>query len=151
MRLTPYAGEPELGDPAFAGEFAAELAKVAGAGAEPPWCTYVARRDGRAAGSGGFKGPPDERGAVEIGYLTFIPMRGAGVATAFAGGLIEIARDNGASQVIAHTLREENPSTRVLLANGFVRTADVEDPEDGPIWRWELPLWLNAPPRPDRS
>jgi RimJ/RimL family protein N-acetyltransferase len=138
LRLTPYAGEPELGDPALAGEFAAELAKMAGLGSGSAWCTYLAWRDGQAVGSGGFKGPPDADDAVEIGYLTFIPARFSGVATALASALVELARANGASQVIAHTLREDNPSTRVLRANGFVKTADVEDPEDGPVWRWEL-------------
>jgi [ribosomal protein S5]-alanine N-acetyltransferase len=42
--------------------------------------------------------------------------------------------------VLAHTLGEENPSTAVLRANGFGRGADVEDPEQGVVWRWELAL-----------
>lgn len=41
--------------------------------------------------------------------------------------------------VRAHTLPEANASTRVLTKCGFRHTEDVVDPEDGPVWRWELP------------
>src|SRR6266702_2366495 len=39
--------------------------------------------------------------------------------------------------VRAHTLPEENASTRVLLKCGFRHLGTVVDPEDGPVWRWE--------------
>ena len=42
--------------------------------------------------------------------------------------------------VVAHTLAEENPSTAVLTKCGFERTATIADPDEGEIWRWELPL-----------
>lgn len=135
IALTPYAGEPELADPAMSGEWAGELVRVAGEG-DGPWCTYLARRDGVAVGIGGFKGPP-EGGAVEIGYLTFIPARGTGVARAVAAALVTLAGELGARHVVAHTLPETNASTRALAANGFARTAEIEDPEDGLVWRWE--------------
>ena len=35
--------------------------------------------------------------------------------------------------------RAYDPSTGVLTGLGFTRTAEL-DSEDGPIWRWELPL-----------
>jgi hypothetical protein len=28
----------------------------------------------------------------------------------------------------------------VLTANGFMGPTEVVDPEDGPVWRWELAL-----------
>ncbi len=37
----------------------------------------------------------------------------------------------------AHTLPAPNASTRVLAKCGFERTGEVEDPEDGLVWRWE--------------
>jgi RimJ/RimL family protein N-acetyltransferase len=40
--------------------------------------------------------------------------------------------------VRAHTLPESNASTRVLTNCGFRKTAEVVDPDDGPVWRWEL-------------
>jgi ribosomal-protein-alanine N-acetyltransferase len=39
--------------------------------------------------------------------------------------------------VTAHTLAEDNPSTAVLRKNRFVRTAELDDPDTGTIWRWE--------------
>lgn len=140
LELSPWAGEAELSDPAFTGEWADALGEVAQETVIAPWCNYIARRDGKAVGSGGFKGPPDEEHVVEIGYITFIPARRTGVATALAGALLEVARTEGAARVRAHTLPEHSPSTRALAANGFIKTAEIEDPEDGPVWRWELTL-----------
>lgn len=139
MTLAPFAGEPELGDPAFTGEWAAELAKLTAAAAPPPWCTYIARRDEAPVGLGAFKAPPAD-GAVEIAYLTFLPAERRGVATGVAAALVGIARDRGVGRVTAHTLPAHNPSTRVLVANGFVMTGAVDDPADGPVWRWERQL-----------
>jgi ribosomal-protein-alanine N-acetyltransferase len=41
---------------------------------------------------------------------------------------------------VAHTLAEENASTAVLTKTGFTHTATITDPDDGPVWRWGLPL-----------
>jgi GNAT superfamily N-acetyltransferase len=54
--------------------------------------------------------------------------------------LLDRARKAGVHVVWAHTLPEENPSTKVLGRCGFVRTGEIQDPDDGPIWRWELEL-----------
>jgi len=40
-------------------------------------------------------------------------------------------------RVWAHTLAENNASTRVLTRAGFVKIDEVVDPDDGPVWRWE--------------
>jgi ribosomal-protein-alanine N-acetyltransferase len=40
-------------------------------------------------------------------------------------------------RVIAHTLPEPNASTRVLTKAGMRFVAEVWDPEDGRVWRWE--------------
>jgi [ribosomal protein S5]-alanine N-acetyltransferase len=42
--------------------------------------------------------------------------------------------------VCAHTLAEENASTWVLARCGFRRVAELVDPEEGPLWRWEIEL-----------
>jgi hypothetical protein len=62
-----------------------------------------------------------------------------GLATAAAAELIARPRAAGVHTVLAHTLAEANPSTGVPTGLGFTRTAEL-DSEDGPIWRWELPL-----------
>jgi ribosomal-protein-alanine N-acetyltransferase len=96
--------------------------------------------DGTLVGSGGFKGAPDDAGAVELGYITFLHARGTGVSTGIAAALVEVAAAEGASSVIAHTLPEESASTRVLRSNGFRHDSDIVDPDDGPVWRWERVL-----------
>lgn len=90
-------------------------------------------------GFGGYKGPP-EHGEVEIGYSIAPDFQRRGHATAAARLLVEHARVAGCGLVSAHTLPEPNASTRVLQRCGFARGADFEDPELGPVWRWELPL-----------
>ncbi|MBK8698518.1 MAG: hypothetical protein IPN29_02835 [Saprospiraceae bacterium] len=56
-----------------------------------------------------------------------------------AKGLIDHAfKNEEVSCILAHTLGHENPSTRVLSKIGFVKTQEINDPEDGLIWRWEL-------------
>lgn len=94
---------------------------------------------GALVGIGGFKGPP-VAGSVEIGYEIAPARRGRGLATAAATVLVDRARTAGCTTVVAHTLAETNPSTSVLTKLGFVRTATIEDPDDGPVWRWERPL-----------
>lgn len=138
LKLSPCANEPELSDPAVTGEFAAEMASLATIEHVPPFCAYVARDGGVPVGFGGFKGAPDDAGAVEIGYLTFPAHTGRGVATDVAAGLAAIARENGAQLVIAHTLPAANASTRVLEKNGFVHTGSAMDDDIGEAWRWEL-------------
>jgi RimJ/RimL family protein N-acetyltransferase len=56
-----------------------------------------------------------------------------------AKGLIENAfKDQSVRQILAHTLAEENASCSVLKKCGFIKTGEIEDEEDGLIWRWEL-------------
>jgi len=91
-------------------------------------------------GTCGFKSGPSA-GTVEIAYFTFPPYERRGIATQMACELVEIARRSGAvSIVVAHTLPERNASTAVLTKLGFDQRGVVEDPEDGTIWRWELPV-----------
>jgi len=54
-------------------------------------------------------------------------------------GLIERAfKDNRVKLIIAHTLGQENPSTKVLQKCSFVKTEEINDPDEGQIWKWEL-------------
>ena len=93
-------------------------------------------------GDCGFKGPPDKEGVVEIAYSVHPDHQGNGYATEAAARLTQYAMaDSAVRLVIAHTLREANASTRVLTKCGFEKTADVIDPDDGPVWRWE---WREA-------
>jgi RimJ/RimL family protein N-acetyltransferase len=103
------------------------------------WGTFLTVDQGsRLVGACGFKNAPDANGTVEIAYFCFPPFEGRGYAKAMAHALTEQALGSGAAQVIAHTLPQANPSTRVLKACGFVQEGEIIDPEDGRVWRWRL-------------
>ncbi len=117
----------------------AHLARVPRAA---PFGAYLAVESAtsEAVGTCAFVTGPQGR-EVEIAYFTFPPHEGRGIATAMAFELVAIARASGAVDLVcAHTLRELNASTRVLAHTGFGGRRDLVHPEDGPIWRWELPL-----------
>ena len=100
----------------------------------------VDREQNRIVGTAGFKGPPDSDGTVEIAYGVAPEYQGRGYATEAAKALVEFAlADDKVKIVRAHTLPEPNASTRVLTKNGFRHLGEVIDPEDGRVWRWELP------------
>ena len=105
-----------------------------------PWGSYLAYADETAVGTCAFKGAPDSVGLVEIAYMTFPAFERRGHAGAMTAALVAIAATGGASTAIAHTLPQENASNRALRRNGFVFAGQVDDPEDGPVWRWEKPL-----------
>ena len=100
-----------------------------------PWGSYVVHLSGRPIGIAAFKSAPDPDGEVEIAYMTFPAFEGRGHAKATIAALVAIADAEGAAP-IAHTLPEENASNRALRRNGFVYAGEVDDPEDGLIWRW---------------
>ena len=106
---------------------------------EPRWASHLVSHvaDRALIGIAGYKGPPGG-GEVEIGYALAPPYRGRGLATLVATTLVERARAAGVRTVLAHTLAGPNPSTRVLVRCGFTRVAEFDDPDDGPVWRWEL-------------
>jgi [ribosomal protein S5]-alanine N-acetyltransferase len=149
LQLVPIAIDT---DPA---RFAAELAPAFGGGEGPareiltqtvtlltrdprpaPWISYLARLGGQAIGICAFKSAPTPEGEVELAYMTFPAFEGRGHATRMIHALAGIA-DQAGVMPIAHTLPEENASNRALGRNGFILAGEVEDPEDGPVWRWE--------------
>lgn len=108
---------------------------------EMGWLTYfpILKQDNKLIGSCGYKGKPDANGSVEIGYEIAKEFRNKGFASEMAEGLITNAfADGRIKNITAHTLREENASTKILTKYGFIKVAEINDPEDGPIWKWEL-------------
>jgi ribosomal-protein-alanine N-acetyltransferase len=118
------------------------LARAKAATSADPWTHGFAlahRETGKPVGSCGFKGPPDADGMVEIAYGIDEAYRGQGYATEAARALSAYAFGTGQVRVVrAHTLPNENASTRVLAKCGFERIGEVIDPEDGLVWRFEL-------------
>lgn len=95
--------------------------------------------DGSNVGMGSFKGPP-VKGAVEIAYAVLPEHQGKGYATAAARKMVEYAFANAAEvrTVLAHTLPDGIVSQRVLAKAGFSHVGEVQDPEDGLVWRFEI-------------
>jgi RimJ/RimL family protein N-acetyltransferase len=155
MRLIPLTGELAVG--ITRGDFSGvrfanladvgdELRGVAGAYVDfyervaptPPWIGYLAEDEDTVVGSCGYKGDCHE-GTVEIAYYSFPGYERRGFATEMARLLIELAwREREVRIIRAHTLREENASVRILRRLGFSFIGTIEDPEDGPVWRWDL-------------
>ena len=107
--------------------------------APPRWGGYLAADDQkRVVGTCAYKGSPDEESAVEIAYFTFPPYERRGYATAMARALMDKAvKSREVRRIRAHTLPEDNASSRLLRRLGFEYAGLAEDPDDGPVWRWE--------------
>ena len=159
VRVIP--AELHLLDAALAGDDA--LAGAVGRPVAPGWVTFTEAlqptRDALAAnggdtrwasrffltndppelvGWGGFKGPPDEDGVVELGYEISEARAGRGLATAAARAMVDEAfADDSVTAVIAHTLAERNASNRVLEKAGFSFDGEAEEDAER-VWRFRL-------------
>jgi len=126
----------EHGEPAFKWTYA----KLSVGNANIQWWTYlpVLKSENMLVGSCGFKGDPDN-GMVEIGYEVAGTYRGKGLATEIARTLIDFAFQHDEVKFVqAHTLAEKNESGSILKKCGMQRTGEVDDPDDGKLWRWEI-------------
>jgi [ribosomal protein S5]-alanine N-acetyltransferase len=136
---------PGLRDFFFSGEVSPQwLEQLRTAREADPWSHGFAVLNpvvGQVIGSAGFKGPPDAEGVVEVAYGIVAGWQGKGCATAALSELMAFASADDRVRVLrAHTLPENNASTRVLAKNGFTKLGEVIDPEDGRVWRWERTL-----------
>lgn len=78
--------------------------------------------------AGGFLGPPDDEGAVEIGYSVVPAFEGRGFATELVAALVDHAfLDSRVTRVIAHTTSENVRSVKVLERTGFTFTGFSPD------------------------
>lgn len=106
-----------------------------------PWMmgfNLIDRASGLPVGSGGFKGPPDEHGMVEIAYGIDPAHRRKGYATKAAKAMTNYALANDLVQLVrAHTKSDNPASDRILEKCGLQFVGQVIDPEDGLVNRWE--------------
>jgi RimJ/RimL family protein N-acetyltransferase len=101
-----------------------------------PWIGYLAFEDHECVGTCAFTSAPRD-GAVEIAYFTFPGHEGRGVATRMAERLVSIAEKSAPRVLVtAHTLPQENASTRILRRIGFDLMGPLVHADDGLIWVW---------------
>jgi RimJ/RimL family protein N-acetyltransferase len=87
----------------------------------------VSGDDGPLVGFGGSKGPP-VAGAAELGCAGAPARRGRGIGTAVVRQLVATAGSELA-RVVAHALAGSSASTAVLRRCGFMRVAELVDPD----------------------
>jgi RimJ/RimL family protein N-acetyltransferase len=97
--------------------------------------------DAMVVGLCSFKGPPDSTGVAEIGYGVAAGHRGKGHAREAVRLMIaDVMRDRLAIALFAETSVANVASQSVLECNGFVRSGERSDPEDGALIQWTRPL-----------
>lgn len=136
LQITVPTQWTEFGEPAFRWTYD----KLSQPNAKKEWWAYlpILKTERVLVGSCGYKGEPTD-GVIEIGYEIAKDYRNKGLATEIAKGLIAHAfQYPEVTKVQAHTLAKENESGSVLKKAGMTKMEELEDPEDGKIWRWEI-------------
>jgi RimJ/RimL family protein N-acetyltransferase len=83
-------------------------------------------------GHGGFHGPPDEHGTVEVAYSVDPDFRRRGYARAILKALLERADADPAVRVVRASISPENAGSLATIAGfGFKKAGEQWDPEDG--------------------
>ena len=118
------------------------LARLDASTVPDPWVhgfSMVQALTGNTVGQCGFKGPPDTDGVVEIAYAVASDQERQGYATEAARALVAYAFSIAqVNRVRAHTLPASNASQRVLAKCGFQYVGEINDPEDGLVWRFDI-------------
>ena len=104
------------------------------------WMYFIVLREGEKGrtliGTGGYVGPPNAEGIVEIGYGIVPDHQRRGYASEAVRGMLRRAfAQSDVTRVLAHTLPELEPSIGVLKKCGFRQTGPGT--EEGTI-RFEL-------------
>ena len=87
---------------------------------------------GRVVGHGGFHGPPDEDGTVEIAYSVDPQFRRRGYAKAMVTALLERAAADPRVRAVRASIRPDNTASLATIAKfGFRKVGEQWDPEDG--------------------
>lgn len=83
-------------------------------------------------GHGGFHGPPDADGMVEVGYSVDPAYRRRGYARAMLAALIERARSEPGVRVVRASISPENAGSLATIAGfGFTEVGEQWDDQDG--------------------
>lgn len=115
-------------------EMLAALAVRVQAGFTP--ASWLIVEGGEVAGLCSITRPPAS-GCIDIGYGIAPSRQRRGIATRAVGEIIEWARSApNVSAITAETAVDNIASQLVLMRNGFARTSERFDKEDGPLFGW---------------
>jgi ribosomal-protein-alanine N-acetyltransferase len=99
----------------------------------------IHNKDNVLIGLGGYKGPPNANGDIEICYGIIASYRSKGYATEAAKWFIAHAFENEKVKIVsATTLSDTGPSSNVLRKCGMLKVGRVFDFEHGRLWKWEI-------------
>jgi [ribosomal protein S5]-alanine N-acetyltransferase len=102
-------------------------------------CFFIDLQNKALIGSGGFYGQPDNAGNVEVGYEIATEYWNRGLGTQAVQKIVDYAfAHEQVRTVSAHTLGEPNASNKVLQKVGMKFVAEIDDPENGKVWRWQI-------------
>jgi len=136
------AGPPAICDGGVAPRDVVELIRGVAAknrealGGDVAWLVVA---DGEAVGMISFTRPHDGK-RPEIGYGIADSRQGRGHATSAVTALLPIVRMAGFGGLTAETGVDNRASQIVLERNGFTRTGERTDPEDGDLYLWTIGL-----------
>ncbi|GAA2999489.1 GNAT family N-acetyltransferase [Actinokineospora diospyrosa] len=96
--------------------------------------------DGVAVGTGGFHGPPDAAGVVEMGYATDPAFRRRGYARAMVAALLDWAAAEPLAITVRATISPDNEASLATIAGyGFVHVGEQQDEQDDTEYLYERP------------
>jgi RimJ/RimL family protein N-acetyltransferase len=104
---------------------------------DPASAEWIARAavvepDGVVVGHGGFHGPPDETGTVEVAYSVDPAHRRRGYAKAMLAALLERVDADPRVRAVRASIRPDNVASLATIAGfGFRKVGEQWDPEDG--------------------
>jgi len=100
---------------------------------------FIHMLDRIAIGDGGFKGAPDTRGEVEIGYAIIPAYRRKGFAREAAHALVTWAFSHpDVTAVNAETRANGDASMQVLKSISMDQSGKYVDPKEGSILQWQV-------------
>ena len=102
---------------------------------DPSAAAWVVRAlvvDDEVVGHAGFHGPPDDDGAVEVGYTVVPEQRGRGLGHTAMHALLGRAAASGQVRFVRASVSPDNaPSLTVVRRAGFRQVGEQVDEEDG--------------------
>lgn len=110
------------------------LGQMADDPAQARWCGRLAvcGPDGAVVGHGGFHGPPDDGGMVEVGYAVDAAFRRRGYARATLTELLRRAAAEPGVTTVRASIRPDNVASLATIAGfGFTENGELWDEEDG--------------------